>query len=86
MDSFNDIFEQVLELCKNDPSLAVTTYNLFFADLIPVDFDMVNGTVTLSSPSEFKQKLVQQRPMQRRQKKQLPAISVRMNARRSAGI
>ena len=61
MDSFNDIFEQVLELCKNDPSLAVTTYNLFFADLIPVDFDMVNGTVTLSSPSEFKQKLVQQK-------------------------
>ncbi len=61
MDSFNDIFMQVLDLCKNDPSLAEATFNLFFSDLSPVDFDMVTGEVTLSSPSGFKQKLVQQK-------------------------
>ncbi|MBR5427586.1 MAG: chromosomal replication initiator protein DnaA [Clostridia bacterium] len=61
MDSFNDIFLQVLALCKNDSTLAEATYNLFFSDLSPVDFDMVTGKVTLSSPSGFKQQLVQQK-------------------------
>ena len=61
MDSFNDIFEQAIELCKSDPSLAAATFSLFFSDLAPVDFDMTEGTVILSSPSGFKQQLVQQK-------------------------
>ena len=61
MDSFSEIFYQVMELCQADPELATATYNLFFADLEPADFDMDTGTVSIASPNEFKQKLVQQK-------------------------
>ena len=53
MDSFRDLFEQVLLLCKSDDTIADVTYNLFFDDLEPVDFS--NDTAILQTTSDFKQ-------------------------------
>ena len=53
MDSFRDLFEQVLLLCKSDDTIADVTYNLFFDDLEPVDFS--NDTAVLQTTSDFKQ-------------------------------
>lgn len=53
MDSFRDLFEQVLLLCKSDYTIADVTYNLFFDDLEPVDFS--NDTAILQTTSDFKQ-------------------------------
>lgn len=56
MDSFNDLFYQVMYLCKADPEIAEVTYNLFFADLEPVDFN--NDTAVMECPSEFKRNIL----------------------------
>ena len=61
MDFLNDIFVQAMEMCSRDPSLATATYNLFFSDLKPVDFNMETGAVLLSSPLPLKQQIVQQK-------------------------
>lgn len=53
MDSFRDLFEQVLLLCKSDDTIADVTYNLFFDDLEPIDFS--NDTAILQTTSDFKQ-------------------------------
>ena len=52
MESFSDLFEQVLLLCKADAEMADVTYNLFFSDLKPVGF--ANDTAYLETTSEFK--------------------------------
>lgn len=57
MDSFRDLFEQVLLLCKSDDTIADVTYNLFFDDLEPVDFS--NDTAVLQTTSDFKQGILE---------------------------
>ena len=52
MESFSDLFEQVLLLCKADAEMADVTYNLFFSDLKPVSF--ANDTAYLETTSDFK--------------------------------
>ncbi len=53
MESFSDLFYQVMLLCKADPEIADVTYNLFFSDLEPVGFR--DDTAIMATPSEFKQ-------------------------------
>lgn len=53
LDSFSDLFYQVLYLCKADSDIAEVTYNLFFSDLEPVEFTA--DTAVLATSSEFKQ-------------------------------
>lgn len=53
MDSFSDLFQQVMTLVQADSEIADVTYNLFFSDLEPVEFN--SDTAVLSTNSEFKQ-------------------------------
>lgn len=56
MDSFSDLFYQVMYLCRADSEIAEVTYNLFFNDLEPVDF--IDNTAVMESPSDFKKNIL----------------------------
>ena len=60
MDSFVDIFSAVKEYCRE--RVAPATYDLFIADLEPVDFE--NGTVSVRVRSEFVKGVLEERYVQ----------------------
>lgn len=57
MNSFNEVFNAVKEYCKQNVVLA--TYNLFFADIEPVDFD--GNTATLQVRTDFVKNTIENR-------------------------
>ena len=81
MDSFRDLFEQVLLLCKADETIADVTYNLFFQDLEPVDF--TDDTAVLQTGSDFKQGILTNKYAQLLQKnfEKLLGFPVRLEIR-----
>lgn len=57
MESFADLFELVLERCKD--KISDVAFNLWLKDIVPVDFD--NSTARLQVNSEFKMGIVREK-------------------------